>query len=1322
MVYSYRNKKTYRMKHKLKLLLTILLAVLISTTGYLLSKNVFSEFNHEYFNETTKDGINIRVVGHNNVIPDNSTIKIDKVSKEDKANVDNSINKVKDNNVNTLDSYTYDIKILDEDNNEIEPSEEIQIIFTDNKIKNKNLDTNIYHTSIDENNELTTEVLEGVKEGKTITTTTDSFSYYTVEFTYNNLQYSINGDSEVKLSTILEKVGLVGEVTSVEGSNDSLFSFEKRNNEWYVKANKAFSTTEWMKVTIDGIEYEIVVTDATNYTITYQSGNDGHFEGGATTNVVSYSKALGTITKYSHTSNVDDTGVQNGNYANNLDMNDVVTIPGASTLTVDIYYNGESVSYDWLSVWAGNYPNYTASSNITSTGYVTTDMGAPNNNNKFGGDQSESYIVNGNSLMFMGHCTLTIPGDSVTFGFKSDHSGTGMGYGYYAIVSGIGEVMTITSGEYKKPIPNDSEYRFKEWSQNPDTISTNTTVTASYEEDIFGKGVYDGVDWKLKGDGTLIIGKVGEIQSYTNNSSRDKSSWPWYQYRTEITSVRFDGIVNGNGSHSGMFYGCSSLISINMLNFYTSNIINMSSIFEKCSLLVNLDVSNFDTSNVTDMSSMFSDCDYITSLDLSNFDTGKVMNMRAMFNECDRLMNIDVSNFDTSKVTNMSFMFCACCLNLTNLNILNFNTSNVIDMSYMFAYSNNLTSFSLLNFDTTNVIEMDGMFKNCGALTSLDLSNFDTSNVTNMESMLENCSGLTILDLSNFDTNKVTDMDYMFRGCNNVITIYASNGWNVDGVTSSYSMFGNCINIIGENNTVFDSSYIDKSRAIFDEGISNPGYLTYKNHVFDQVAYAVFDSADGSLIFFKDEVSEYYNSQVIGTKTYYYNIDKNNVSKPPWHNRAISIKMVRVDDVISPVTTQSWFAGCWYLTTCDLAKLDTSMVTTMKGMFGDCSNLTTLDLSTFNTSNVIDMSGMFIRAGLNSLDISTFDTSNVINMSSMFYSCHISNLDLSSFDTSNVENMAHMFDTTFFTTLDLSNFDTSSVTDMQSMFACCYGLTDLNITSFDTSNVTTMYCMFHGSDDLTCLDLSNFNTSRVTNMDAMFQGCRSLTSLDLSSFDTSNVTTLRNMFGSCTNLVTIYVSNIWNMNAVTSSSNMFMEDTNLVGGQGTVYDANYIDVTRAIIDEGVSNPGYLTYKANIRKLSIYEEVKGSLADVNKNFTFNIYVQDNGVGINDTVAYTGSRSGNLEFVRGNSTFTLRHDEYIILNLNDGINYAITQNSDEYTLAKVNDNGTLNSNMTSVFTDTLNGSTPTGILFNLVPYILLLFGSILGILWIKKFAKI
>ena len=62
--------------------------------------------------------------------------------------------------------------------------------------------------------------------------------------------------------------------------------------------------------------------------------------------------------------------------------------------------------------------------------------------NKYGGSQSGSYTVNGNSLTSMGHVTLTIPGDSVTFAFRSDSSGYGQGYGYYAIVTGVESVAT----------------------------------------------------------------------------------------------------------------------------------------------------------------------------------------------------------------------------------------------------------------------------------------------------------------------------------------------------------------------------------------------------------------------------------------------------------------------------------------------------------------------------------------------------------------------------------------------------------------------------------------------------------------------------------------------------------------------------------------------------------------------------------------------------------------------------------------------------------------------------------------------------------------
>ncbi len=53
--------------------------------------------------------------------------------------------------------------------------------------------------------------------------------------------------------------------------------------------------------------------------------------------------------------------------------------------------------------------------------------------------------------------------------------------------------------------------------------------------------------------------------------------------------------------------------------------------FDDCESLTQLDVSNFDTSNVTDMTCMFAGCESLTQLDISNFDTSNVTNMISMF-------------------------------------------------------------------------------------------------------------------------------------------------------------------------------------------------------------------------------------------------------------------------------------------------------------------------------------------------------------------------------------------------------------------------------------------------------------------------------------------------------------------------------------------------------------------------------------------------------------------------------------------------------------------------------------------------------------------
>ncbi len=140
--------------------------------------------------------------------------------------------------------------------------------------------------------------------------------------------------------------------------------------------------------------------------------------------------------QYSHTPNISDDGVKSGDYANNLNLNDVITIPGATKLHVKLTYGGESASYDWVCMWEGAHPDYTAFSNHGTAVSI-------NGTSKFGG-------YNGTTV------ECDIAGDTVTFGFRSDSSGCGNGYGYYAVVTSdvapdfsiTNEEETVTEPEY----------------------------------------------------------------------------------------------------------------------------------------------------------------------------------------------------------------------------------------------------------------------------------------------------------------------------------------------------------------------------------------------------------------------------------------------------------------------------------------------------------------------------------------------------------------------------------------------------------------------------------------------------------------------------------------------------------------------------------------------------------------------------------------------------------------------------------------------------------------------------------------------------------
>ena len=88
---------------------------------------------------------------------------------------------------------------------------------------------------------------------------------------------------------------------------------------------------------------------------------------------------------------------------------------------------------------------------------------------------------------------------------------------------------------------------------------------------------------------------------------------------------------------SGMFYNCSSLISLEDISKYdTSYVTNMSKMFSRCSSLISLpDISKWNTSSVTDMIEMFSFCSSLTSLpDIQKWNMNNVIDRYQMCFQC----------------------------------------------------------------------------------------------------------------------------------------------------------------------------------------------------------------------------------------------------------------------------------------------------------------------------------------------------------------------------------------------------------------------------------------------------------------------------------------------------------------------------------------------------------------------------------------------------------------------------------------------------------------------------------------------------------------
>ena len=525
----------------------------------------------------------------------------------------------------------------------------------------------------------------------------------------------------------------------------------------------------------------------------------------------------------------------------------------------------------------------------------------------------------------------------------------------------------------------------------------------------------------------------------------------------------------------GMFYFCNSLTTLNVSGWNTSNVTDMSFMFADCSGLTSLDVSKWNTANVTNMKELFHDCSSLTVLDVSKWNTSKTTNMCALFWHCDSLINADVSDWNTSNVTDFSLIF-SNCGKLTTLDVSHFDTSNAIDMSQMFYSCGGLTNLDVSSFNTSKVTSTGSMFFGCNGLSNIDVSNFDTANVTNMAQMFYSCSGLTILDLSNFDTSNVTTMYRMFFDDSSLTTIYASNKWSIDALTSSESMFYNCIKLKGD--IAYTSGYTDKTYAKIHEG-----YLTDREQPATLAA------------------------------------------GPSWYkseqNRNTITKITFMDSYTPASYDEKWAADVDGTGDITCYRTGTEIIIAGNGAGkikanADSRFLFSVSDSSSNGTGKIkanaDSRSLFPEihfpstfTNLTSIEnLALLDTANVTNMSSMFIGCSdLTSLDLSHFNTANVTNISGMFNScNDLTSLNLSNFNTANVTDMSFMFSFCSGLTSLDVSNFDTANVTDMGTMFYSCSGLTTIYAGDaWNTDKVTYSNYMFENCEKLKGAI--SYDTS---------------------------------------------------------------------------------------------------------------------------------------------------------------------------------------------------------------------------
>lgn len=444
--------------------------------------------------------------------------------------------------------------------------------------------------------------------------------------------------------------------------------------------------------------------------------------------------------------------------------------------------------------------------------------------------------------------------------------------------------------------------------------------------------------------------------------------------------------------------------------------------------------------------------------------------------------------------------------------------------------------------NTEKVTKMNWMFRDCKKITALDLSGFKTDIVTKMGAMFYNCENLTVLDLRGFNTEMVTDVGHMFAGCKKLTTVLIGDNWKTDAVTTRGHMFMNCPSLIGNDGTIApydEESDVALSHANAEAG----GFLTKDDY---KIFYKWADDKTGAY------QTQYTPSTFNGATAVTIN-NPSDREYPFLYWTQVSAKGTQIGESSTNLTIS---AG-------DLGNKIYVMHWRVPQPYAELSS----DNKTLTFKYGDKPDGAYELYDGETTNPGWYD--NRKNITKVVFDASFAEARPTSCYCwfKEFENLKEF--------VGIENFNTSEVTTMRSMFDKCRNLESIDLSHFVTRNLKSMRSMFYDCIKLITLDLSSFNTDLVETMQFTFTNCSTLTRVNIRNFNPKNVENMSGMFSECKHLITILVGSDWtqeNISSVTSSQNMFVNCNEIIGNDGTTYDASKVDKTNAHADAG----GYLT--------------------------------------------------------------------------------------------------------------------------------------------------